>query len=81
MGSASPPSLSVRSSADGKLRWFKQLMETYRKDGYILEIFFVFADEKVMEERAKSRAKETGRQTDRKHVRHTLPLLLVPLPC
>lgn len=43
-------------------------MHQYRKDGYSIEIFFVFADEDVMERRAKRRERETGRSTDRKHV-------------
>ena len=51
--------------------WFKQLMEQYRKENYTIEIFFVFADEDVMERRAQARERETGRHTSRKHVRDT----------
>ncbi|KAL7010229.1 hypothetical protein EMMF5_000249 [Cystobasidiomycetes sp. EMM_F5] len=54
------------SLSDGE--WFKQVMHQYRKDGYSIEIFFVFADEDVMERRAKRRERETGRSTDRKHI-------------
>lgn len=43
-------------------------MKEYRDEGYDIEIFFVFADEDVMEKRAKEREKETGRQTDKEKV-------------
>ena len=43
-------------------------MKEYRDEGFHLEIFFVFADEDVMEKRAEQRAKKTGRHTGRKHV-------------
>ena len=43
-------------------------MKEYRDEGYEIEIFFVFADEDVMEKRAKEREKETGRQTDKEKV-------------
>ena len=44
-------------------------MKAYRDEGYHIEIFFVFADEDVMEKRAKGREKATGRQTDTDKVR------------
>lgn len=56
---------------DGSLsngKWFKQVMEQYREEGYSLEIFFVFAETEVMEKRAKQRATETGRWTSREKV-------------
>lgn len=39
-------------------------MADFRKEGYNVEIFFVFADIAVMEKRSKDREKKTGRQTD-----------------
>lgn len=43
-------------------------MADFRKEGYSIEIFFVFADLSVMEKRAKQREKTTGRQTDLEQV-------------
>lgn len=51
------------------LSWYKKIMAEYRKAGYHIEIFFVFADLPIMEKRAKEREKSTGRQTDLEHVR------------
>lgn len=44
------------------------MMADFRKEGYKIEIFFVFADIAVMEKRSKEREKKTGRQTDADHV-------------
>lgn len=49
-------------------RWYKGVMADFRKEGYSIEIFFVFADLSVMEKRAKQREKTTGRQTDLEQV-------------
>lgn len=56
------------------LRWFKHVMADFRKDGYAVEIFFVFADLAIMEKRSKQREKATGRQTDSDQVRTTTAL-------
>lgn len=49
-------------------------MADFRKDGYAVEIFFVFADLAIMEKRSKQREKATGRQTDSDQVRTTTAL-------
>ena len=64
------------SLSDG--HWFKEVMEGYRKEGYRLEIFFVFAETDTMERRAEQREKETGRQTDRHKVSTELCSLPIP---
>lgn len=68
------------------LSWYKKIMAEYRKAGYHVEIFFVFADLPIMEKRAKEREKSTGRQTDLEHVRllsqlHVPKCLNPPLCC
>lgn len=45
------------------MKWFTDTIKAYRDRGFQIEILFVFADEKTMERRAQSRAKDTGRFT------------------
>lgn len=49
-------------------QWNEFLMKRLREHGYSLELLFVMADEDTMVERARRRAKATGRITKADHV-------------